>query len=227
MNNRIRFNRPTLTVLFPLVLVVFLAGCTMLVPRYLVDVKEIPVPPLPAPQSFEAVQSVVFSFHGRDMTGIGVLSMDRATRSFELSCMTPMGSKLFDLRMVNGTPEVLFALPFFAEKEGFGEAVALDISRIYFDQEPPHVEKVFRKGDALLFEIDLGKTAQEYQYEGDPLVLKKKRFCGGHGIEVQIEYVDFMEQEGFRCIREAKLKSRKYGYQLTVRTKELTIKDLK
>ena len=83
------------------------------------------------------------------MTGIGVLSLDREARSFELSCMTPMGTKLFDLRKADGKPEVLFALPFFTEKKGFAEAVALDIARIYFDSEPPQITRAWRKGDIL------------------------------------------------------------------------------
>ena len=200
-----------------------LTGCTILQPRYPVKIDSIPQPELPAPQSFTAVQSVVFTFHGRSMTGIGTLSLDRATRSFELSCMTPVGMKLFDLRVRNNQPEILFALPFFEEKEGFAEAVALDISRIYFDNKPPNKDDVFQKGDLLLFDIDLGDRAMEYTYTGEPPQLITKQYCGLKGVETKIHYIRYADQDGFRYIDEAHLESKLYGYQLTVRTKKLTI----
>ena len=196
----------------------------MLQPRVPVELTAVPQAELPSPQKFQAVQSVVFSFYGRSMTGIGVLSLDRTTRSFELSCMTPMGTKLFDLRMLNGVPEVLFALPFFTEKEGFGETVARDIARIYFDSEPPQITRAYRKGKMLWIESELGEETLAYGYTGAPLVLNEKRVLRERALEAQIEYRQFFEQEGFRCIGEAKLKSKLYGYKLTVRTKELTIK---
>ena len=202
----------------------FLTGCAMFAPRYPVTLTEVPEPALPAPQIFQAVQSVVFSFHGRDMTGIGALSIDREARSFELSCMTPMGTKLFDLQMKDGQPEVLFALPFFEEKEGFAEAVALDISRIYFDQVPPQYDEAYRKGDALLIDVYPNKTGIEYRYTGSPPYLNGKQYCGLKGWEVRLEYTRRIEQDGFNCIGDIHLKNRKYGYQLMIRTKELTIK---
>ena len=205
----------------------FLTGCAMFQPRVPLELAHAPEPPLPTPQTFRAVQSVVFSFYGRSMTGIGVLSLDRTVRSFELSCMTPMGTKLFDLRMVNDEPEVLFALPFFTEKEGFAEAVAHDIARVYFDPEPPQISRAWRKGDDLVIESSNGDCAVEYRYRGNPLVLAEKRFFRRRALEARIDYVDAVEQEGFRCISKAKLKSRTHGYQLTIRTKKLIINDQK
>ncbi len=157
------------------------------------------------------------------MTGIGVLAMDRANRSFELSCMTPLGSKLFDLRYANETPQVLFALPFLTEHEGFGEAVAADIARIYFDLHPPVVTRAWRRGDVLWIESNSGDTKLAYAYTGDEPALSKKRVIRNRALDAQIEYRGFFEQDGFRCIGEASLKSKPYGYELTVRTKELTI----
>jgi hypothetical protein len=201
----------------------FLTGCAVLQPRTPVDLTQAPSS-LPAPPQFRAVQSVVFSFYGRTMTGIGVLALDREKRSFELSCMTPMGTKLFDLRYENETPEVLFALPFFTEKEGFAEAVALDIARIFFDMTPPAISRAYRKGETLWIESDAGDhLTLEYTYIGNPLQLSEKRFLRNRKPEAQIDYRRFFEQDGFRCIGVASLKSEAYGYRLTVRTKELTI----
>jgi len=203
-------------------LLLLLGGCAMLTPEHPVELDRAPKPAMPAPQSFQAVQSVVFSFYGHSMTGIGMLSMDRGERSFELSCMTPMGTKLFDLQMKNDVPEVLFALPFFTEKEGFAEAVALDIARIYFDREPPQVTRAYRKGNRLWIESKSGLETLAYGYTGDPLVLIEKKVLQKRALKAQIEYRQFFEQEGVRCIAEATLKS-EYGYRLTVRTKELKI----
>jgi len=201
----------------------FITGCAVFQPSVPVELIRTPQPSLPAPQRFRAVQSVVFSFYGRTMTGIGVLALDRETRSFELSCMTPMGTKLFDLRFENEIPDVLFALPFFTEQEGFAEAVAHDIARVYFNNVPPHVTHAFRKGDLLLIESEDGDATVEYRYAGEPPVLMEKRFFRDRALEAQIEYLKAFERDGFRCIGEASLKSRLYGYRLTIRTKELTL----
>lgn len=197
----------------------------MLAPRQMVDLERAPAAALPAPVSFRAVQSVVFSFYGRSMTGIGVLSLNRANRSFDLSCMTPMGTKLFDLQMKDNVPTVPFALPFFAEKEGFAEAVARDIARIYFDSEPPRVTRAYLKGKTLWVESESADETLLYGFIGEPRVLHEKRVVRDGSVNARIEYLQFLTQDGCRCIGEAKLKSKLYGYQLTVRTKELTINE--
>jgi len=206
-------------------LLLLLSGCAVLQPRVPLELQRAPQPALPAPKQFRAIQSVVFRFCGRSMTGIGMLSLDREARSFELSCMTPMGSKLFDLRYKNETPEVLFALPFFTEKEGFAEAVTLDIARIYFDPEPPNIRRAWQKGGKLYIESGLDDEKIEYRYTGAPPVLTEKRFLRGRALEAQIEYLQTFEQDGFRCIGGATLKSKLYGYRLTVRTKNLSIEN--
>lgn len=197
------------------------AGCALFEPSIPVELAE-PPQERPVPPTFRAVQSVVFSFYGRNMTGIGVLSLDRNNRSFELSCMTPMGTKLFDLRMNQGEPEVLFALPFFTEKEGFAEAVALDIARIFFDMQPAVITRAFRKGESLQIESKTENGVIRYVYQGFPLQMNEKYFIRKRELEARIEYRSFFEQDGFRCVGEASLKSEAYGYRLTVRTKELT-----
>jgi len=137
--------------------------------------------------------------------------------------MTPMGTKLFDLRYANETPEVLFALPFFTEKGDFAEAVALDIARMYFNPEPPRISRAWRKGDTLTIESEDEELRIEYDYHGTPPVLIEKRFHRDRALEAVITYSKFFEQDGFRCMGEASLKSKLYGYRLTVRTKELTL----
>lgn len=214
---------PTIGKIGVAILLLLLNGCAVFQTRIPLELEHPPKPTLPAPQKFQAVQSVVFSFYGRSMTGIGVLSLDRAARSFELSCMTPMGTKLFDLRFENETPEVLFALPFFTEKEGFAEAVAQDIARVYFDIEPANIRRAWRKGDVLTVESGDENQRIEYCYQGFSSQLVEKIFIRERALEARIEYINFFEQDSFRCIGEAKLKSKLYGYQLTIRTKKLTI----
>lgn len=204
-----------------MLLLFFLTGCAALQPRVPVDLVLAPQPEKPFAPNVRAVQSVVFSFCGHTMTGIGVLSLDRNARSFEISCMTPMGTKLFDLRYENNTPEVLFALPFFTEHEGFGEAVANDIARMYFDLTPPSVSEAYRKGDRLVIESHSCDRSIDYRYEGEERTLSGKIFRRGRAKESQIIYREFLEENGFSYVAEAQLHSKKYRYKLTVRTKEL------
>ena len=66
-----------------------------------------------------------------------------------------------------------------------------------------------------------------FGYTGEPPVLKQKRVVRGRALEARIEYRSFFEQDGFRCIGEAMLKSELYGYSLTIRTKELNLEGRK
>jgi hypothetical protein len=198
-----------------------MTGCALFQPCVPVDPSQLSLPEANVPTKVRAVQSVVFSFYGRTMTGIGAISLDRSTRSFDLSCMTPMGTKLFDLSMKNGNPEVLFALPFFAEKEGFGEAVAQDIARIYFDSEPANLSRAYSKGDLLWVESDQDYAMFAYGYAGDPLILTRKNVFEERALVAQIEYLNFLDQDGVRYLEKARLKSKLYGYELTIRTKEI------
>jgi len=201
-----------------------LVGCTVFQPRYPVKIDHIPEPALPTPQSFRAEQEILFSFDDRTMAGTGTLSLDRATRSLELSCVTPEGKEFLHLRVKDEEPEILFAVPFFKETAGLADAIAIDVFRIYFNNQPMNMDDVSRKGDTLLFDIDLVDRAMEYAYMGEPPVLASKRYCGLRGVEAKIDYSDYIDQEGFGCIGTATLKNRLCGYQLVIRTKKITIK---
>ena len=204
--------------------ILFLTGCTVFQPRYPVKIDRIPEPTLPAPQSFQAVQNVLFSFKDRTMAGTGTLVLDRSTRSLELSCMMPEGQEFLHLRVKDGEPEIIFALPLFKEEEGLVEALAIDVYRIYSNNQPMNKDDVSKKGDLLLFDIDLGDRAMEYAYMGEPPVLVSKRYCGLRGVEAKIDYSDYIDQGDFGCIGTASLKNRLYDYQLVIQTKEITIK---
>lgn len=210
--------------IFVLYIFLLLAGCTVFQPRYPVKVDRIPEPVLPRPQSFQAIQDVQFSYNNQNIAGRGTLSLDRPNRSLEFTCVTPDGKELLHVRVEDNEPEILFACSAFKEPEGLANAVAIDLFRIYFNNQPENKDDVSRKGDFLLFDLDLGDRAMEYAYISEPPVLVSKRYCGLRGVEDKIDYSDPIEQDGFGCIGKATVKNKLHGYQLLIQTKKITIK---
>lgn len=204
------------------VCLVLAGGCATCPKGKPVPVQDIPAWELHEASAFSAVQSVVFQLYGRKMTGLGVLALDRESRSFKLSCMSPMGTKLFDLQMQNGTPEVLFALPFFTEKEGFAEAVAMDIARVYFIPEEETRIGVFQARKGLVFEYRQGNENTQvlrHPQSGHMLEKKMMKECE---TEAEIMYRDYSASGRFTYAQTIQLKNRTYGYLLTLKTKEYT-----
>jgi len=69
-----------------------------------------------APQ-FEALYSLVFHYRWMEFTAVGMASVDTKTRSLAVTCMTPLGVKMFDVICKDGVLEKAFVLPALGETQ--------------------------------------------------------------------------------------------------------------
>ena len=87
---------------------------------------------------FEQVNAVVFVYRMRRLAALGLVAVDRPARAFSVSCVTPLGVKIFDVVATNGAATARFVNPALAARGGnLAQAVADDLARAYFDWAPP------------------------------------------------------------------------------------------
>lgn len=173
-------------------------------------------------QHFELLESVVFEFFGKELTGMGYLAVNGDDGSYALSCMNPAGIKIFEFRGIGDRVETLFVPPQFGEFGGqLAESVAQDIRRIYFDWTPPPHAKLKQKKNRLVFtdKTDAGKI--EYVYAGPQRMLVEKKFSKGWKTACRVRYYDYREVDGKQYPHGIVLQNRKYHYRLVLRVKSV------
>ncbi|MDZ4199018.1 MAG: DUF3261 domain-containing protein [Kiritimatiellia bacterium] len=169
----------------------------------------------------EAIQSVVFEFFGRKMTGLGALAVDRETGAFALSCMTPMGVKLFDIQGVGDRVDGVTAIPQFEQSERLGRAVGQDLIRTYMNQIPGPDAVVRRTKTTLVFTEPSVEGRTEYVFGGPDRMLVEKRIYRGRKRLARIRYFDYFSQDGYLYPRGIVLENREAHYRLILRLRKV------
>ena len=173
-------------------------------------------------QRFELLQSVVFSFIGKGFTGLGYLSIDPDADAYALSCMTPAGITLFELRGEGDEVEAL-SMPPQLEKHGdrMAESMGRDLRRIYFDWSPPAEAAVKHKRNQLVFRSKQADETVEYTFSGSRRLLTEKRFSKGWKTRCIVRYYDYEEIEGRLYPKGIILYNKQFHYRMVLRLKTL------
>lgn len=173
-----------------------------------------------APQ-FEQVNAVVFRYWPCELATLGMVSASPAKRSFAVTCVTPLGVKLFDAVCENGVVEGRFVHPEFAKHGGnLAQAAGVDLSRAYFDWQPPaDAACAVRKG-RLVFRAKDATGVTEYRYAGaNGWLAEKVRYEGGKTLWA-IEYRAFARQPDGLVPTGLVIRNHQYGYRLVVSARE-------
>lgn len=169
-------------------------------------------------KDFELLESVVFEFFGKALTGMGYLAVESDTEKYALSCMTPASIKLFEFRGEGSEVEALFVPPPLEDKrEMFTQSVAQDIRRIYFDWTPPTSARLKHKKDRLVYRAE----NTEYIFAGPDYTLAQKHFLGGWRKQCSIYYFNYEKENGKLYPKAIVLHNRKYHYRLILRVKSV------
>lgn len=174
-------------------------------------------------QDFEALQSVVISFFGREMTSLGNLSVDHETQSFNLTCMTPMGARLLTIQKDPNGVNAEFAFPDEFDHPEILEEMARDIGRLYFDWTPVPTAELKRSRYALIFtekRPEGGKT--RFVFGGPEARLIEKQIMD-KGCRVVIQYHDYQKSSQGLYPQGIFLQNKKYHYALIIKTEEFHV----
>jgi hypothetical protein len=173
------------------------------------------------PVNFQVLNSVVFEYNWRKFLGIGSVDIDRRDSQFKLVCLNPMGVKLFELSGDRNTIVTHFALDALMQYGDLPTAVGNDIRRIYFDMVPSATAQISRGKYRISFRQPAGSGEMEYVFAGKDRDLVEKSYYENDDLVWRVSYYEYREQNGKHYPQGIVLVNYQYGYQLTVRQKEL------
>jgi len=174
-------------------------------------------------KNFEALQSVTFYFFGREISGLGYLSVDHASRSFNLTCLTPMGVRLLTIQKDPNGLKTEFSFSTEIDKPEILTVMANDICRIYFDWTPAPAAELKRGRYKLAFtekNSEGGRT--RFVFGGVNTNLIEKQIQDKNG-RVIIQYHGYHDSPEAFYPTGVFLNNNKYHYTLIIKTKEFHV----
>jgi hypothetical protein len=173
------------------------------------------------PESFKLLNTVVFEYTWQKFLGLGYIDIDRRDSVFKVVCLNPMGVQLFELSGDRNTVVTHNALAPLMQYGDLPTAVGNDIRLIYFDLVPTADAQIWKRKYKITFRQSSGPGFKEYVFAGADRDLVEKNYYENNEIVCRIAYYEYREQSGKRYPQGIILTNYKYGYQLTVRQKEL------
>ena len=173
------------------------------------------------PESFQILNSVVFEYSWKSFMGIGYIDINRQNSVFKVVCLNPMGVQLFELSGDRNNIVTHNAMPALMEYGDLPTAVGNDIRKIYFDLLPSDGARIWKSKNKINFSQSYGSGIMEYEFAGQGRELVEKVYYENDEIVWRISYYEYRVQNGKHYPQGIILVNYKYGYQLTVRQKEL------
>ena len=169
-----------------------------------------------APQ-FEELYSLVFHYRWMEFTAVGMASVDTKTRSLAVTCMTPLGVKMFDVICKDGVLEKAFVLPALGDNaEQITKSAGADLMRAYFDTVPPIGAPWSQTRDRLIFKVKDEQGTTEYRYAwNDGRLAEKIRVEKGDTLWC-IEYREYAETPTGRMPTGLMIRNKERGYSIEV-----------
>jgi hypothetical protein len=174
-----------------------------------------------SPESFQLLNSVVFEYSWNSFMGIGYIDVNRQNGLFKVVCLNPLGVQLFELSGDRDTIVTHNAMPALTQYGDLPTAVGNDIRRIYFDLLPSERARTWKSKYKINFWQPHGLGVMEYEFAGKGRELVEKVYYENDEIIWRISYYEYSEQNGKHYPQGIIMMNYKYGYQLTVRQKEL------
>jgi hypothetical protein len=173
-----------------------------------------------APVRLQMVNSVLFEYRGRKMSGLGFLDVDARTRSFGLACMAQTGVTLFEVTGSNGVVRCRSALAAFADRPEFTETLARDVERMFFDLCPPPGAAESVEPGGAIFTSTNGPDRVAWMAGGDGALLEK-RYYEKRRLVRRIGYYAPVRQDPRQIAGRVCLQNLQHGYGLTVTVREI------
>lgn len=174
-----------------------------------------------SPDQFQLLNSVVFEYSWNTFMGIGYIDINRQNSQFKVVCLNPLGVQLFELSGDRDTIVTHNAMPMLLEHGDLPTAVGTDIRLIYFDLVPAETARIIMGSYGISFRQPYAAGFVEYEFAGKGQELVEKVYYENDEMVWKISYYEYQEQNGKHYPQGIIMVNYRYGYQLTVRQKEL------
>jgi hypothetical protein len=172
-------------------------------------------------QKLEVINSIVFEYKWHSFSALGYTQLDLENNTFQVSCMNPVGIKLFELTGNRKEVRSSFVLNELLQRGDLPQAVGEDIRRIYFDLVPLAQAKIKKDKYRIIFSQPSGAGQMEYIFAGRNHWLIEKHYSEKNRKLWSVFYYDYLMDKGKLYPSALILKHHRFGYNLIIRLKEI------
>ena len=172
-------------------------------------------------QKLEVINSIVFEYKWHSFSALGYTRLDLENNTFEVSCINPVGIKLFELTGNRNEVKPTFVLKELLQRGDLPRAVGEDIRRIYFDLVPTAQAKIKKEKYRIIFSQPSGSGQMEYIFAGPQHWLIEKHYSEKKRKLWSVFYYDYLLDKGRLYPQNMILKHNYFGYNLIIRLKEV------
>ena len=172
-------------------------------------------------QKLEVINSIVFEYKWQSFAALGYTQLDLENNTFQVSCMNPVGIKLFELTGSRDEIKPVFVLKELLQRGDLPRAVGEDIRRIYFDLTPSEQASVKKEKYRIIFSQPSGQGQLKYVFAGTSHWLIEKHYYEKNRNLWSVFYYDYLINQGRVYPSALILKHHRFGYNLTIRLKEV------
>lgn len=173
------------------------------------------------PDEFTIIDTIVFKYRGRAITGIGYTKVDAKNNNFRTVCLNPAGVKIFEIQSFGEEIITNFVAGKLDELGDVSEKVAQDMKRIYFNRVPSDQAIVGKLKKKIIFSQIREPGILKYVFGGIDGLLIKKKYYEKNKLIWSVSYYRWEKHQGKFYPLGIVFKNYKYDYQLVSRVKEI------
>ncbi len=173
------------------------------------------------PQRLQVINTIVFQYKWLSFSALGYTDVNRNEKTFAVSCLNPVGIKLFELSGDSNSVKPGFVLKELLKKGDLPRVVGEDIRRIYFDTVPAPEAKVEKQKYKIIFSQPYGAGSMKYVFAGSQKLLIEKSYYEKKHCAWRVFYHEYRLDHGKFYPSVILLKNYRFGYNLIIRLKEV------
>jgi hypothetical protein len=173
------------------------------------------------PDRLQVVNSVVFQYKWQSFSALGYLDVDTVQKTFAVSCLNPVGVKLFELSGDADSIKPIFVLKELERRGNLAKIVGEDIKKIYLNTVPAKESMVERDRYKLVFSERAGAGVMKYIFAGSRNMLIEKAYYEKKRRVWSVFYYGYSQDHGKSYPAEIMLRNYRFGYNLIIRLKSI------
>ena len=175
-----------------------------------------------APAKYTVVTSAVFSFFGKNIPIIGMMTIDEKAQTFAIAGYNHVGVKLIEVEGDAKSEKARFVMPELAKFGNVSKAVAEVVRAVYFDRIPTvDSYEHWRESDRVVFEQRKILGDLRWTVGGNPLSVIEKTMFKKNKMRWRVIYIEYDRSHQRVVPTKIEIINKAYHYRLKVTVKEI------